>query len=246
VTDRNPIEKGWLAALVAKGLDRHDAAAALVRLPVDVRDAGASSTDLAPAARLLVARSLRLRRLEAAPAGATAAFLDEVRLHVALLLDLAVLRGVPFQRARRRVEIAAFLAAAVGDVAAALEALPLVAVPADEHDVEDAFRDAERALAARFHPPGDPPSILGVHSPCPFNWRPEGHPVRRRATFHWVDVPRCPLPSGSTMSPDLASRRKHIGPVPSPGEGRTSKGRLDGSNVAKCPGPDGVTGGSVR
>jgi len=163
VTARNPIEKGWLDALVAAELDRHDPAAALARLPVDVRDAGLSSTDLAPAARLLVARSLRLRRLGPQPADATAAFLDEVRLHVALLLDLAMLRGLPFQRARRRVEIAAFLAAAVGEVADALEALPLAAVAADARDVEAAFLGAERALVARFHPPGDPVLGLPLH-----------------------------------------------------------------------------------
>jgi len=163
VTERTPIEKGWLDALVAAELERHDPAAALARLPLDVRDAGMSNTDLAPAAHLLVARSLRLRRLDPEPADATAAFLDEVRLHVALLLDLAVLRGLPFHRARRRVEIAAFIAAAVGEVAAALEALPLVPVPADERDVEEAFHHAERALVARLHPPGDPVLGLPLH-----------------------------------------------------------------------------------
>ncbi len=168
-TPRTPIEKGWLDALVAAELDRHDPAAALARLPPDVRDAGTSTTDLAPAASLLVARSLRLHRLETEPLDATASFLDDVRRHVALVLDLALLRGAVFDRAQRRAEIAAFLAAAIGEVAAALEALPFTHAPGSKRDVEEAFHEAEAALVARFHPPGDPvlglplhPGVLGV------------------------------------------------------------------------------------
>jgi len=148
-------EKGWLAALVAAELARHDPQDALARLPPEVRAAGASADDLAPAARLLVARSLRRRRLED-DAGPAAGFLDDVRLHVGLLLDLGALRGEPFDADYRRAEIAAFLAAAVGDVDAALEALPPVRRWASERDVAWALRAAEGALAARFDPPGDP------------------------------------------------------------------------------------------
>ncbi len=160
---RTPIERGWLDALVAAELDRHDPQAALARLPADVRTAGEGSADLAPAARLLVARSLRLHRLETEPADATAAFLDEVRRHVSLLLDLAVLRELPFDRVHGRVEIAAFLAAAAGEVEASLEALPIVAVPVDDRDVDEALHAAERALVERFHPPGDPVLGLPLH-----------------------------------------------------------------------------------
>jgi hypothetical protein len=163
VKSRTPIERGWLDALVAAELDRHDPQAALARLSADVRAAGSHTADLAPAARLLVARSLRLHRLEAEPANASATFLDEVRLHVALLLDLAVLRELPFDRSRRRVEIAAFLAAALGEVEAALEALPVVAIPVDDRDVDQALHAAERALVDRFHPPGDPVLGLPLH-----------------------------------------------------------------------------------
>ncbi len=153
--ERNPLEKGWLDVLVAAELDRHDPDAALARLPPEVRVAGTSAEDLAPAARLLVARSLRRRRLDADTAPKEA-FLDDVRLHVGLLLDLDVLRGEPFDRDRRRAEIGAFLAAALGDVDSALEALPPVRRWASERDVAWALRAAERALVARFHPPGDP------------------------------------------------------------------------------------------
>jgi hypothetical protein len=163
VSPRIRIDRGWLDALVAVELDRHDPAAALARLPPEVRDAGASSSDLAPAARLLVARSLRLHRLDVNPPDATTQFLDEVRLHVALLLDLAVLRGAPFDRDERRRELAAFLAAAVGEVEAALEALPVMPIPVDPIDVSEAIHASERVLAERFHPPGDPVLGLPLH-----------------------------------------------------------------------------------
>lgn len=157
------IDRGWLDALVAVELDRHDPAAALARLPPEVRSAGGSATDLAPGARLLVARSLRLHRLETEPPDVTSQFLDEARAHVALLLDLAVLREDPFDRAQRRLELAAFLAAAVGEIEAALEALPVVSIPVDDHDIAEALVAAERVLAARFHPPGDPVLGLPLH-----------------------------------------------------------------------------------
>jgi hypothetical protein len=162
VSERSPIERGWLEVLVASELDRHDPAAALARLPDDVLALGARS-DLAPATKLLVARSLRLHRLEPGPTDPTAAFLDEVRRHLALLLDLAVLSGVPYDRTGRRIEIASFLAAASGEVDAALDALPLSETGADERDVQEALHQAEKALVARFHPPGDPVMGLPLH-----------------------------------------------------------------------------------
>lgn len=160
---RDVLQKGWLAALVASELDRHDPAAALARLPGDVRDAGSSATDLAPAARLLVARSLRRRHLETEPPAAAAAFEEDVRLHVALLLDLALLRGQAFENARRRSEIAAFLAAALGldDLALAVHVERPGATPA--RATARALRGAEQALEARFFPPGDPRNGLPLH-----------------------------------------------------------------------------------
>lgn len=162
MTTRTPIDRGWLDALVADELDRHDPEAALARLPVEIRAASVVSPDLAPAARLLVARSLRFR-LGAPLADPTKLFLDEVRGHVALVLDLAVLRHVPFQRERGRLEIAALLAAALGEVDAALEALPVVPIAVAVRDVDEAVHAAERALVERFHPPGDPVLGLPLH-----------------------------------------------------------------------------------
>lgn len=155
------LEKGWLDALVASELERHDPRAALARLPAEVIGAGTSPTDLAPAARVLVARSLRRRKLDPAQrADPAATFLDDVRLHVALVLDLALVRGAPFDAARRRSEIAAFLAAAVGE-----DDLAGLAYDPDgpPRAVERALRAAERALRTALYPTGDPIHGLPLH-----------------------------------------------------------------------------------
>ncbi len=153
------LDKGWLDALVASELERHDPQAALAHLPAEVTRAGSSPTDLAPAARLLVARSLRRRRIEPA-ADAAATFLDDVRLHVALVLDLALVRGAPFDASRRRAEIAAFLAAAVGEDELARLAYDPDAPP---RAVERALRATERALRVALFPTGDPVHGLPLH-----------------------------------------------------------------------------------
>jgi hypothetical protein len=145
-------DSDWLAALVEGELERYDAAAARACLPAEVR--GAPSGDLAPAARMLVARSLRPRRFPA-PASPREAFVEAVRAHVGLVLDLALLAGAEGDPGRRRAEIAAFLAAALGHdsiaiVAAAARGAALV------RPVRRAFRAAAVSLGQRFHPPGDP------------------------------------------------------------------------------------------
>jgi hypothetical protein len=149
------LASGWLETLVSAELDRHDPASALARLPAEVSGRAGPAADLAPAAQLLVARSLRRRRLDAQPGGDAESFLEDVRLHLLLLLDLAVLRGVAFDRARREAEVAAFLAAVVGDWEAAVVAHPADAPPAPRA-VRSAMRAAEAGLRARLFPPGDP------------------------------------------------------------------------------------------
>ncbi len=156
-------QKGWLGALVASELDRYDAVAALARVPTEARAAGEATTDLAPAARLLVARSLRRHHIDVEPPPQGAAFMDEARLHVGLLLDLALLRGVPFEAPRRRAEIAAFLAAAVGAHDAATAVGLERSGTSGARGSERAFRVAELGLRTRFHPPGDPVSGLPLH-----------------------------------------------------------------------------------
>jgi hypothetical protein len=151
--------KDWLAALVDEELARYDAAAARARLPQEL-EVEPASLDLAPGARVLVARSLRHRRLDAEAPAAAEAFLQAVRGHVALVLDLALLAGEPFHRHRRRASIAAALAAALGEPDMALDADPAHPDPASPLSIERAFQAAGRALRLRFHPPGNP--LLGL------------------------------------------------------------------------------------
>ncbi|BDG04058.1 LETM1 domain-containing protein [Anaeromyxobacter oryzae] len=157
------LEKSWLEDLLTEELERYDASAARARLPDEVRAASVAPTDLAAASRLLVARSLRHRRLAAEPEP-RAAFLDDVRQHVWLALDLALLRGEPFVRARQRAEIAAYLASAVGQDALALAVEPERPGGATDRAVERALRAAAEALQLRFYPPGDPVLGLPLHS----------------------------------------------------------------------------------
>lgn len=156
------LDHGWLEQLLDSELARHDPKAALAGLPGEIRSA-AQPGDLAPAVRLLVARSLR-RGLALDPATPDGAFLHEVRLHVGLALDLSLLAGSPFDPARRRAEVAAFLAAASGSDAAGRAALPGPAVHPVERAVRRAIALAETALLQRFHPPGDPLHGLPIHS----------------------------------------------------------------------------------
>lgn len=156
-------DKHWLDALVRDELGRYDADAARARLPPEVRAGAADPGDLAPAAKVLVARSLRLRRLEPGDDSPARAFEDTVRAHVGLALDLALLRGEPFLRADRRAELAAFLAAAAGEHALAIAGEPHRPGGSSDRAVERAFRAAGEALAARFYPPGDPAGGLPLH-----------------------------------------------------------------------------------
>jgi hypothetical protein len=157
-------DREWLGALVDATLRAHDVDAALAALPAEVRSAGSSRTDLVPAARLLVARSLHALRPDERPVTPAACFREEVRRHVQLLLDLALLRHDPFVRARRRAEIAAFLAAACGEEALALEVTPEEPGGSSDRAVDRALRAAGAALRARFHPPGDGPGALPIHA----------------------------------------------------------------------------------
>jgi len=155
-------DKHWLDRLVGDELARYDAEAARGRLPQEIR-AGPRTGDLEPGARVLVARSLRHRRLEAVATPPLEAFLDEVRGHVGLLLDLALLAGEPFHRHRLRAGIAACLAAALDEPNLALDADPAHPDPASLLSIERALQAAGKALRVRFHPPGDPVNGLPLH-----------------------------------------------------------------------------------
>jgi hypothetical protein len=86
-----------------------------------------------------------------------------VRAHAGLVLDLALLAGVEADPARRRAEIAAFLAAALGHDAIAMAVARPPPGTASPRALRRAFRAAGDALARRFHPPGDPKSGLPLH-----------------------------------------------------------------------------------
>ncbi len=152
------LDKGWLEALVTSELERHEPERARTDLPAELVQ-GAATTDLAPAARLLVARSLRRRRLDARPEDPAETFLGEIRLHVGLLLDLALVRGEPFDAARRRPEIAALLAAAAGENELAASVYP----PAAPRVVSRVLHATETALRAQLYPPGDPVRGMPLH-----------------------------------------------------------------------------------
>ena len=135
---------------------------ARARLPADVRVARASPVDLAPGASLLVARSLRHRGitsrcpaggLKRAPLPRTCSSTRSARTSGSR--SIAVLRGDPFVRARRRAEIAAALAAAAGEHALAIDAEPEQPGGASDRAMERATRGAAEALLARFYPPAD-------------------------------------------------------------------------------------------
>jgi len=155
--------KLWLDALLAEELERYDPDAARSRLPSEVSSSSPGTPDLAPAARVLVARSMRHRRLDAAPADAADTFAETVRAHIGLALDLALLRGEPFVRADRRAEIAAFFAAAVGEADLAVAVEPQRPGGASDRAVARALRAAGDALALRFEPPGDPAGGLPLY-----------------------------------------------------------------------------------
>ncbi len=150
----------WLATLVDEALASHDPSAARCQLPPDLRAAG-QPVDVAAAARVLIARSLRASRPPEEGFPAQEAFRETIRGHVLLLLDLRHLVIGPTEPARRRPEVAAFLAGATGEVERALGA---AAEPAPARAVEQALAAAGARLRDRFYPPGDPVSGLPLSS----------------------------------------------------------------------------------
>ena len=154
--------KDWLLDLVEEELSRHEAATAPTRLPVELVLAAAGK-DLAPGARVLVARSLRLHKLSPGEGTPEATFLDEVRGHLGLVLDLATLAGEARIRHHDRAEVAASLAGALDQHDLALEADAARDLGGAPRETEAALRAAGRDLKARFFPPGDPVDGLPLY-----------------------------------------------------------------------------------
>jgi hypothetical protein len=154
--------RDWLADLVEAELDRFNPEVGPAWLPAGLV-AAAADRDLAPGARVLVARSLRHRPPDGDDDSPEAAFGDELRGHLGLVLELNRLAGAPWLRHRGRVELAASLAGALNESALAL------AVDASRHragsaeEIAAALRAAGKQLRSRFFPPGDPIDGLPLH-----------------------------------------------------------------------------------
>jgi hypothetical protein len=160
---RPSAEKNWLATLVDEAVRSHEAGVAQ-RTASDLE--AARRLDFAAAARFAVARSLRARRSPAVTAGDAERFLELVRDHVVLLLDLLLLAAVPTSAPSEgvRAAVAAFLAAALGAEKVAAEALHGRTPEARARAARRALSVAGRELRARFYPPGEPLSGLPLSS----------------------------------------------------------------------------------
>lgn len=155
---------GWLGDLVDAALQGHDPAAARLRLPREIREAGPEGPDLEARARLLAARSLH-RAVNPGSGSDEGDFLALVEGHLSMLLDLALLLEVPFDRASRRADLAAILAAGAGELAAALKASPAGrARPPAEGAVQRALVRTGAALLRLHYPPGDPAGGLPLYA----------------------------------------------------------------------------------
>ncbi|GEJ55799.1 LETM1 domain-containing protein [Anaeromyxobacter diazotrophicus] len=167
--------KTWLSGLVDAALAGYDPAAALLRLPPELRGSDPDGPSLEGRARMLLVRSLRRKLLdpsqgrterepgEAACASEEDAFLGPISCHIGLLLDIALVHGVPFEPARRRAELATLFAAFAGapDLARAADpARPGGGKPAA---VTKAFARAGAVLAQHGYPAGDPKDGLPLH-----------------------------------------------------------------------------------
>jgi hypothetical protein len=156
----------WLGALVEETQATHDAAAVRERLrhpaPPEVPEVR-SPVDLEPSAGLLVARSLRLHRLEVGVRTQDEAFLETVRGHVALAFDLAALGPRPLPPDRAVAAATAFLAAALGETSLALDVDVSREGEIPPRFLRRAQRAAGRDLLSRFHPPGDPAGGIALY-----------------------------------------------------------------------------------
>lgn len=168
-------QKSWLADLVDAALAGYDPAAALLRLPPELRGADPEGPSLEGRARMLLVRSLRRKLLDPSAGGTDRdgaeaacdregdAFLGPITCHVGLLLDIALLHGVEFEAARRKAELATLFAALVGAVDLARAADPARPGGAAPAAVQKAFVRAGAALKERGYPAGDPKDGLPLH-----------------------------------------------------------------------------------
>ncbi len=157
-------KKTWLADLVEGVLRGYDPAAALLKLPPELRGADPDGPGLEARARTLLVRSLRRKRLDPPPEAGEDAFLGPVEGHVALALDIALVHGIPFDPERRRAELACFFAALTGAIDLARAADPRRAGGGAPAVVKKALIRAGADLKARGRPPGDPKDGLPLRA----------------------------------------------------------------------------------
>jgi LETM1-like protein len=158
-------KKSWLADLVEAALQTYDPAAALLRLPPELRGPDPDGPSLEARARTLLVRSLRRRLLDpGTELREDDPFLGPITCHIGLLLDIALLYGVAFDRERRRAELATMLAALLGAFDLAAAADPARRGGGQPAAVEKALLRAGAALKERGHPAGDPKDGLPLHA----------------------------------------------------------------------------------
>jgi hypothetical protein len=158
--------KTWLADLVDRTLETYDPAAAMMRLPPELRTEDPDGPSIEARARTLMVRSLRRGKLLDTPgAEAPDAFLGPVQGHIGLALDVALLHhGPPFTPPRRKAEIAALLAAMTGAIDLARRADPGRSGHGGPAAVKKALVHAGAELKARGHPAGDPKDGLPMRA----------------------------------------------------------------------------------
>jgi len=157
-------KKTWLADLVEASLQGYDPAAALLRLPPELRGADPDGPSLEARARTLLVRSLRRKLIEPATSSREDALLGPVEGHVALVLDIALVHGAPFDVERRRAELAAFFAALMGAMDLARAAAPGRAGNGVPVAVKKALVRAGAELKTRGQLPGDPKDGLPLRA----------------------------------------------------------------------------------
>ena len=148
--------KTWLADLVEAALQGYDPAAALLKLPPELRGSDPDGPGLEARARTLLVRSLRSKFLDPSPDQGEDGFLNPVQGHIGLALDIALVHGKPFDAERRRAELAALFAAMTGAFDLARAADPGRAGGGAPAAVRKALLRAGAEIKAHGHPPGDP------------------------------------------------------------------------------------------
>ena len=154
----------WLSDFVDAELAAYDPAQARLKLPPELRTGDPDGPDLEARARTLLVRALRPRVADAVPADPLEAFARPIREHVQLLLDIALVLERPWERERRRAELAMLFAALGGDAVDAVAADPAQPHRRSPGAVRRAFAIAAGALVERGWPPGDPRAGLPLRA----------------------------------------------------------------------------------